>query len=141
MSAEDHVAVIRTLFDAFNARDFDRCAALVSEDFELVDVAAGLTLHGPNGLLQWFQGFLTAFPDARAEPFNMIAAGDWVASEHIGRNTHTGPLQSPAGEIPPTGRRVELQIAEVYQMKDGKLALLRAYYDMATMLRQLGLMG
>jgi limonene-1,2-epoxide hydrolase len=29
----------------------------------------------------------------------------------------------------------------VYQMKDGKLALLRAYYDVATMLRQLGLMG
>ncbi len=100
---------------------FRPVCCLVTEDFELVDVATGLTLHGPNGLLQWFQGFLTAFPDGRAEqPFNMIAAGDWVASEHIGRNTHTGPLKTPAGEIPPTGRRVDLQIAEVYQMKDGK---------------------
>jgi hypothetical protein len=65
----------------------------------------------------------------------------WVASEHIGSFTNTAPLQSPAGEIPPTGRRAELQIAEVYQMKDGKLALLRAYYDVATMLRQLGVMS
>jgi steroid delta-isomerase-like uncharacterized protein len=140
MTTEDQVAVIRTLFDAFNARDFDRCAALVTADFELIDVAAGLTLHGPAGLLQWFQGFVSAGPDARAEPFNLIAAGDWVASEHIGRFTHTGPLPTPTGEIPPTGRRVELQFAEVYQLKDGKLALLRAYYDVATMLRQLALM-
>jgi steroid delta-isomerase-like uncharacterized protein len=141
MSTEDQVAVIRTLFDAFNARDFDRCVALVTEDFELVDVATGLTFHGAGGLLQWFQGFLTAFPDARAEPFNIMVAGDWAASEHIGRGTHTGPLHSPAGELPPTGRRAEIQIAEVYQIKDGKLALLRAYYDVATNLRQLGLMG
>jgi predicted ester cyclase len=91
--------------------------------------------------LQWFQGFLTAGPDGRADPFHMVAAGDWVASKHLGRFTHTGPLQAPAGEIPPTGRRAELQIAEVYQMKDGKLALLRANYDVATMLRQLGLMS
>jgi ketosteroid isomerase-like protein len=63
-----------------------------------------------------------------------------VATEHIGRFTHTGPLLTPAGEIPPTGRRVELQIAEVYRMREGKIALLHAYYDVATMLRQPGLM-
>ncbi|WP_281356135.1 ester cyclase [Arthrobacter mobilis] len=45
----------------------------------------------------------------------------------------------PAGEIPPTGRHIELQIAEVYQFKDGKISLLRAYYDLATLMRQLGL--
>ncbi|MGZ3616171.1 MAG: ester cyclase [Ktedonobacteraceae bacterium] len=39
-----------------------------------------------------------------------------------------------------TGRRVELQIAEFYQMKEGKIQKLRAYYDAATMMRQLGLM-
>ena len=55
-----------------------------------------------------------------------------MATEHIGRFTHTGPLLTPGGEIAPTGRRVELQIAESYQMKDGKINLLRAYYDLAT---------
>jgi predicted ester cyclase len=47
---------------------------------------------------------------------------------------------TPGGEIAPTGRRVELQISEIYQMKDGKIRLLRAYYDAVTMMRQLGLM-
>ena len=62
-----------------------------------------------------------------------------MATEHVGRFTHTGPLVTPGGEISPTGRRVEIQIAEFYQMKDGKIRQLRAYYDAATMMRQLGL--
>lgn len=59
--------------------------------------------------------------------------------EHIGRFTHTGPLLTPVGEFPPTGKQTELQIAEIYRMKNGKIALLHAYYDPATLMRQLGL--
>ena len=140
MSKEDHATVIQALFDAFNKGDLVSAASLVTQDFELIDVPAGYTFHGSDGLLQWFQGFLTAGPDAKTEIFNTIVEDDWVATEHIGRFTHTGPLVTPGGEIPPTGRRVEIQIAEFYQMKDGKIRSLRAYYDAATMMRQLGLM-
>ena len=140
MSREDHATVIHSLFDAFNTRDLTRAASLVTPDLDLVDVAAGYTFHGSEGLLQWFGGFLTAGPDAKAEIVTTIVAGDWVATEHIGSFTHTGPLLTPGGEIAPTGRRVELQIAEFYQMKEGKISLLRAYYDAATMMRQLGLL-
>jgi len=140
MSKEDHATVIQALFDAFNKGDLASAASLVTQDFELVDVPAGYTFHGSDGLLQWFQGFLTAGPDAKTEIFNTIVEDDWVATEHIGRFTHTGPLVTPGGEIAPTGRRVELQIAEIYQMKNGKIRLLGAYYDAATMMRELGLM-
>lgn len=67
-----------------------------------------------------------------------MAEGDGVASEHIGRGTHTGPFVTPAGTIPPTGRRVELRIGEFYEIRDGKIANLYAYYGSATMMRQLG---
>jgi steroid delta-isomerase-like uncharacterized protein len=141
MPTTDNANVIKALFDAFNERDFDNAAALVTEDFELVDYAFGFTFRGPAGLLQWFQGFVTAGPDARAQLMRTIVEGEWVASEHIGRFTQTGPLVTPAGEIPPTGQKVEIQFAEVYQIKDGKIALLHAYYDGATIMRQLGLMS
>ena len=140
MSTGDHATVIHALFDTFNKGDLAGAASLVTQDFELVDVAAGMTFHGPDGLLQWFLVFLTAGPDARTEVLTTIVEGDWVATEHIGRFTNTGPLLTPAGEIAPTGKRVELQIAEIYHMKDEKISLLRAYYDVATMMRQLGLM-
>jgi steroid delta-isomerase-like uncharacterized protein len=136
-----NATAIAALFDCFNQRDLDGAAALVTEDFILTDLAAGVTLHGPAGLRQWLDGFLMTLPDARAEVTRIIDAGEWVASEHVGRGTNTGPIPSQAGMLPPTGRSIELAIAEVYQLRDGKLASLRAYYDMATMLRQLGLMG
>ena len=140
MSSQENTATIRHIFDSFNRHDLDQAVTYVTDDFELIDFVAGLTLQGPEGLRQWFQGFLTALPDANAELTNLIDAGDWLFSEHTGRGTHTGPLISPAGEIPPTGRSIEIQVAEVYEMRDGKLARMRAYYDSATMLRQLGFM-
>ena len=141
MEARDNADIVRNLFDAFNSYDLDRAATMVTEDFELVDFAAGgQTFRGPEGLREWFQTFLTALPDARTELINVVAAEEWVFSEHIGRGTHTGPLVGPSGELPPTGRAVELRIGEVYRIEeDGKIALMRAYYDGATMMRQLGL--
>jgi steroid delta-isomerase-like uncharacterized protein len=140
MSASDSERVVRTIFDRFNRRDLEGLGEVIADDFELVDVPAGLTLRGRNALRQWFEGFLTAGPDAHAELKTLIADGEWSAGEHVGTFTHSGPLLSPSGAIPPTGRHVEVQMAEVYRIRDGKLAVLRAYYDAATMLRQLGLL-
>jgi len=49
-------------------------------------------------------------------------------------------LVTPAGTIPPTGRTVELRLGEVYEVRESKIAKLHAYYDSATMMRQLGLL-
>jgi steroid delta-isomerase-like uncharacterized protein len=141
MATNDNTSTIKALFEIFNERDFDRAAALVTDDFELVDYAFGFTFHGPAGLLQWFQGFVTAGPDARAQLLRTITEGEWVASEHVGRFTQTGPLVTPAGEIPPTGRKVEIRFAEIYRVEGDRIASLHAYYDGATIMRQLGLMS
>jgi steroid delta-isomerase-like uncharacterized protein len=138
--AEDNIAIVRSLFDAFDLGDLDRAVALVTEDFELIDVPSGGTFHGPEGCREWLSTFRAALPDARTEIVNAFAEGDRVATEHIGRGTHTGPFVTPAGTIPPTGRKIELRIGEVYELSEGKISRLHAYYDSSTMLRQLGLL-
>jgi steroid delta-isomerase-like uncharacterized protein len=135
-----NTAVVKALFDAFNDGDLERAAATVTNDFQLVDVAAGQTFSGTDGCRQWLEVFRTALPDARTEIVNLVADGDRVASEHIGRGTHTGPFVTPAGTIPATGRTVELRIGEFYELREGRIAKLYAYYDSATMMRQLGLL-
>lgn len=134
------IRVVRALYDAFNAGDLDGAAALVSDDFELTDVAAGQTLSGPDGCRRWIGMFRTALPDASAELVDVIAEGSRVATEHIGRGTHRGPLVGPAGTIPPTGRAIELRLAEFFDVHQGKITSLQAYYDSASLMRQLGLM-
>ncbi len=140
METQDNAAIVRGVYNAFNDHDLDRAGAMVSEDFELVDFAAeGQVFRGPEGFRQWLQIFLTAAPDAKVEVTNVVAAAEgWVFTEHTGRGTHTGPLVGPSGTIPPTGRRVELPIGELVRVENGKITLIHAYYDGATLMRQLG---
>ncbi len=141
METQDNTGIVRDVYNAFNDHDLDRAAAMVSEDFELVDFAADRqTFRGSEGIRQWLQVFLTAFPDATVEVTNVVGAGEegWVFTEHTGRGTHTGPLVGPSGTIPPTGRKIELPIGELFQVQNGKIALIHAYYDGATLMRQLG---
>ena len=58
--------------------------------------------------------------------------------EFTGRGTHTGPLQTPTGELPPTGRRIEVAFAQVLQFEQGKISYARLYFDALGMLQQLG---
>jgi steroid delta-isomerase-like uncharacterized protein len=138
--SEDNIAVVRSLFDAFNRGDLDRAAALVSDDFELIDVPSGETFHGPDGCRRWLGTFRAALPDATTEIVTAFGEGNLVATEHIGRGTHTGPFATPAGAIPPTGRQIELRIGEIYELAGGKITRLSAYYDSSTIMRQLGLL-
>lgn len=138
MPARDNVALAWEIYDAFNDDDFDRVLENAAENVEVVMVALGQTLHGHEGFRQMMQGWKTAFPDMKLEVAGQVAGEDGVATELVARGAHTGPLAGPAGEIPPTGRSVELRVAEVWKVGDGKLTSLRNYQDTAALMQQLG---
>jgi hypothetical protein len=52
---------------------------------------------------------------------------------------HAGVLKTPSGDIPPTGRAIELPFCEVYRFQGGKISACNLYFDTGTLLRQLGL--
>jgi hypothetical protein len=55
--------------------------------------------------------------------------------------TLRGPLETPDGEVPPTGRKIEIRFCVVTRAGDGLLIDGREYYDSKTLLTQLGLMA
>ena len=53
--------------------------------------------------------------------------------------THNGPLQTPAGSIPATGKKIDVRAVQIVELTpDGKTRRVRHYFDMATLLAQLG---
>lgn len=140
MAAQMIEELVRTVYDAYNERDFARSAAQVADDVELVNVATGQVFRGRDGFLAFLNGWATAFPDSRVEVMALKAVDVGAAVEFVGRGTHTGPLAGPAGTIPPTGRRVEVCFHDAWEVKDGRITSGRTYFDLATMLGQLGVL-
>ena len=136
----DEVARIAlTVSQGFNERDFDRAASVFADDAEMLNVATGAVYRGPEGFKRDMEYWFTAFPDCTCDVTSVIATDDTAVIEFIARGTNTGPLLNPGSEIPPTGKSVEIANCEIYRVEDGKILGGRAYYDTATMRRQLGL--
>ena len=136
MAQLDNAEIVRQIYQAFNDKDLDRLLSYSQPDTKVLNVAFGKTL----GLRDYFSNWMTGFPDGQIEIVNLVASADRVVAEFIGRGTNTGKLFGPTGELPPTQRRVEMRFCEIYDLRDGKVAGARTYYDSATMMRQLELL-
>ena len=145
MTAQENVALARSLFDLYNSHQsdpawLDKTVAALAEDCEFIDVPTGRTLRGPDGYRQIALFFAEGFPDSSVEMTNVFATEDQTVIEFTGRGTNTGPLHMPMGDIPATGRYSELRFCSVNRAnKSGKIVSIHQYYDVMTMLQQLGL--
>jgi len=97
-------------------------------------------VRGIDGVQQYLTTWSTGFPDARVEITSVIESGDRAAAELLYTGTHTGPMASPQGEVPATGKSVKLPGTAWIDIKNGKIAAFRGYYDGLAMMAQLGLM-
>ncbi len=144
MTAQENVVLVQSLLDLYNNHQsdpswLDKSVAAFAADSELLDVPTGRTLPGQDGYKQLALLFAEAFPGSSIELTNAFATEDQVVIEFTGRGINTGPLHMPTGDIPATGRYSELRFCEVYRIKSGKIVSLHSYYDVMTMLQQLGL--
>jgi steroid delta-isomerase-like uncharacterized protein len=140
-TVDENVELVRDINNAFNERDLDRSLQYYASDIEWVDIPRQAVLRGPDVVRQWEEAWITAFDDGRVENLRIHGQGDVVTAEFNGRGTHTGPLVTPAGEIPATGRSVDLPFCQIFELRDGRVARCTNYYDSATMLSQLGIAG
>ncbi|HMU62558.1 MAG TPA: ester cyclase [Gemmatimonadales bacterium] len=138
MAPHANETLIRRLYSFFNNRKYDEAQKLVSDEFEWRDAATGETYRGRDGVRQFMERWVSGFDDARIEIERIVAGDHAVATEFIGRGTHTGTIQTPAGELPPTNRKIELRCCEVGVIENGKIRSGSTYYDAATLMAQLG---
>lgn len=123
---------------AVNSRDIEGYLANQQPDVEFM--FGGVTLRGRDELRSYIEALWTAFPDGKLAFGEQVLAEDAAATALVFTGTHTGPLMTPNGPIPPTGNRVTLHSASILTIKDGLIASEHGYSDQLEMMTQLGLM-
>jgi steroid delta-isomerase-like uncharacterized protein len=136
--ASENLALVAKVYDLWNDRDLERALDLATDDIEIRLVATGQTLTGRDGFRRFMERFVSASSDMKKHITNQVVSADQVVSEFTLRGTHDGPLRTPTGEIPPTGREIQLEVVEVIGVRGDKIAWIRNYSDTTTLMRQLG---
>ncbi len=122
---------------AFEAGDFDRVREIFSPDS--VMHGSGFSARGADEIAGVLSAYKTAFPDLRHVETSYVESGDSIAIELRVTGTMTGPMASPQGALPPTGKSLDLPASDHVTVRDGKIRTWRSYFDNMEFMRQLGL--
>jgi steroid delta-isomerase-like uncharacterized protein len=129
-------ALVREHMESENRQEFDFTLATFDHPrYEIVPT--GEVFDGPEEVSGYFQMTRTAFPDQRNELIALHHADDAVIVEFDLMGTHRGPLRG----IEPTGREFTCRCVAFFLFEEDRLMCERAYFDVATILAQLGLLG
>ena len=124
---EQSVEVIKGMYEAFGRGDVPAVLGAMAGDIEWNE-AEGMPYGGvyrsPEAVAQnVFGPLLDDVPDFALQPEEIIASGDTVVT--VVRYTGTGKA---------TGKKLDLPVVHVWQVRDGKVARFRQFADTAKFL-------
>ena len=126
--------IVREHMDSENRHEFDATMATFHHPrYELI--GSGDVYDGPDEVAGYFQETRTAFPDQRNELIALHHADDAVIVEAMLYGTHEGSFRG----LPGTGRKFEMRFCAFFVFEEDRLVCERVYFDVGTVLRQLGI--
>jgi steroid delta-isomerase-like uncharacterized protein len=135
-SAEE---LARESIECFNSDDFDRLRSLLADDSYEEELSTQRRLDGADAQIEAAIAWKQAFPDGRGTVHGVYTDGDTVTIELIWEGTQSGAMQTPSGqEIPASNRRGSVKACQVIEVADGKIKATRHYFDLMTLLQQVG---
>ena len=126
--------LVNELYAAWSLHQLEKIDAILTEDAAYEDVASGHVYRGTEEIKQLLRAVYAWAPDYRVTMKSLILEGDVAATEWQSEGIQTGPV----GDLPASGNSFRLRGVSILTFRDGKIASVTDYYDMATFLRQLG---
>jgi steroid delta-isomerase-like uncharacterized protein len=125
---------------AWEKHDTEEWVSLFADDFVWHDWTVPEPIRNKEGARQYFQGWMTAFPDLHIKTTNRVIGDDAVASEIEFTGTNTGPMSMGGMEMPPTNKMVTGRGSYIARARNGKIVEFSSHPDAAGIMMQLGLM-
>jgi steroid delta-isomerase-like uncharacterized protein len=133
--AEAKMGVSAGSLEVFLAFIVDHDPAYYAEDATFQIMADPEPLEGREAIAGLFGALYGgSFTDTHVEIRSVIADGPRVVLEFVYNGTNTGEFMG----LPATGERVSVPIMGIYEIEGDSITHGRIYFDMGTMMRQLG---
>lgn len=132
--------IVLSAMRAFSDGDRAAWEESLTPDCVYWEPCTGRRAEGAAQVADLVFGWKASWPDLRNTDTRTVAQGDEVALETVWLGTQSGPLVTPDGQtLPPTGKQTVNPAAMMVRVRDGKMAEMHHYFDLANIMRQLGL--
>lgn len=118
------------------SHNMERLLAVFTDDVTYEDKPLARTFHGKEELRAFAQSFFDAFPDLKSVITSVVVSGNHAAAEWQFTGTQAGDLSG----MPASNKQMDLRGVSIYDFEGGKIKRQIDYWDMATLLKQLGFM-
>jgi limonene-1,2-epoxide hydrolase len=115
--------IVRAFIAALERKDLDTALTMVTDDVEYDNVPIG-KVHGPDGIRTTLEPFMAPATTIEWVIHREAETGDVVFNERLDR------FEMPWGWV-------ELAVNGVWELRDGKIALWRDYFDQPSFVAQL----
>ncbi len=129
------------MLEAFNEGDWDAFREQIADDVVYVESGTGRRIEGAESYIALCQGWRRALPDVRGVVLRELADGPVTAQEVAWSGTHDGPLPTPNGDIPATGRPVSLEATLWVEVRDDAVAEVHHHLDVMALMAQIEGLG
>ena len=140
MESRDLASLARAQVESFNANDWDGVRASMLTDVVYDERATGRVMQGSDAIIEAMKGWKTFNSDVTGTISNIHVSGDTAVVEVTWEGTMDGPLETPGGTVPPTGKGHATHGAWVMTFEGDKLRESRNYFDMLQLLQPVGAM-
>ena len=130
--------LLKEYYLAWNSHDAEKVSSFFTDDCVHEDVAVGAIFRGKNELKTGISPLFAAFPDFKLELKSILRDASRLAHERVISGTQAGALSGLG--IPTTGKSFSIRGASITELRDGKMSRNTDYWNLATMLQQLGAM-
>jgi len=138
ITEEEVQAIADRVLEIWNEGNLDLIDELYAPDYvrHYVDIYEDIV--GIDAYKKWVTDTRTTYPDFTVIIEETIFKDDKIVSKFKVTATNTGPLNTPFGELPPTGKKIQFLGVTIMHIVDGKIIEDCIYFNQASVLQQLG---
>lgn len=130
------ISFAQTIIDAWNTKMDERIIQLYSPDYEGEDLTGSKKRSGNEGVKDWLNRVLHAFPNIHYTLIDHVESGDRLVLHWLAEGNHHGSFL----KIPASGKQVRINGISILKIENGKIREGKLFWDLAGVLRQIGLL-